>query len=272
MKKLTLKLGLLLASFSVANFAAATELLNLVATKAGMHRITYEELRDQGADLSGVEVRRIGLSVNGEPVAVFANGQDRDFGARSEFGPGGYIEFYAEGSDSQYSDEQIFTLHSLSNSEINEGRRKLIRTLRTELDLNAPVSSEYTHTLVRHDNHTYSFTSPIANDPWHFGQVIARRGFDPIEFFGRVIDLNTDPNQRFSYNFDLSDVVEGSSARFGGNSKQSRLETSALSKLGKMSEKERKEGERVGKNHALPQPHLLILIRRYQCKLRHPSA
>ena len=191
MKKLTLKLGLLLASFSVANFAAATELLNLVATKAGMHRITYEELRDKGADLSGVEVRRIGLSVNGEPVAVFANGQDRDFGARSEFGPGGYIEFYAEGSDSQYSDEQIFTLHSLSNSEINEGRRKLIRTLRTELDLNAPVSSEYTHTLVRHDNHTYSFTSPIANDPWHFGFTVSVR-----------------PTP--TYTFDLENIVGGS--------------------------------------------------------------
>lgn len=131
MKKLSLKPGLLvtllMTSLAVVNTASATELLNLVANQAGMHRISYETLLEQGADLSGVNIRRIGLSVDGEPVQVLAKGQDLTSGQRSLFGPGGYIEFYAEGSESQYSEDQIFTLHSLSNQEIAT-QRKLIRT------------------------------------------------------------------------------------------------------------------------------------------------
>jgi len=191
MKKLSLKLGLLVASLSAASVATATELLNLVAEKAGMHRITYEALLEQGADLSGVKTRRIGLSVNGGPVAVLAKGQDIEFGRRSEFGPGGYIEFYAEASDSQYSDEQIFTVHSLSNQEIRNGQRKLIRTSRNPVDLNAAISSEYIHTSVEHSDNTYSFTSPIANDPWHFGFTVSVRP-TPI------------------YTFNLENIVGGS--------------------------------------------------------------
>ncbi len=175
MKKLSIKLGLIVASFGIASIASAVELLNLTTKEAGMHRISYEALLEQGADLRGVKTRRIGLSVDGQPVAVLTKGQDRSFGRRSEFGPGGYIEFYAEGSDSQYSDEQIFTLHSLSNQEIRQGRRKLIRTQRTSINPAAPLSREYSHTMVDHRNNTYSFTSPIANDPWHFGFTVSVR-------------------------------------------------------------------------------------------------
>lgn len=175
MNNLSLKLGLLAVSLSVVSGASATELLNLVTNQAGMHRISYESLLEQGADLSSVNIRRIGLSVDGEPVAVLAKGQDLSSGRRSEFGPGGYIEFYAEGSDSQYSEDQIFTLHSLSNQEIRDGQRELIRTQRTSVNLVAPMSREYLHTSVEHQDNTYSFVSPIANDPWHFGFTVSVR-------------------------------------------------------------------------------------------------
>ncbi|MBL4673603.1 MAG: hypothetical protein JKX81_15185, partial [Arenicella sp.] len=179
MKKLSLRLSfkfaLLATVVGFGSSASATELLNLVAKEAGMHRISYEALVSQGADLSGVKTRRIGLSVDGQPVAVLAKGQSRSVGLSSRFGPGGYIEFYAQGSDSQYSEEQIFTLHSLSNQQIREGQRKLIRTQRNKVDQTAPVSQQYQHTHVEHKNNTYSFTSPIANDPWHFGFTVSVR-------------------------------------------------------------------------------------------------
>jgi len=183
MKKLSLRLSFkfalqasLLAAFvgSVSS-ASATELLNLVTEKAGMHRISYEALVSQGADLNGVQTRRIGLSVDGQPVAVLAKGQSRSSGRSSTFGPGGYIEFYANGSESQYSEKQMFTLHSLSNQQIRNGQRELIRTQRNRVDLTAPMSQQYQHTHVEHQNNTYSFTSPIANDPWHFGFTVSVR-------------------------------------------------------------------------------------------------
>ena len=130
---------------------------------------------------------------------------------RSYFGSGAFIEFYAELADHLYNVQQAFTLHVLSGREIRATRRN-IASQRTQLDQTAEIATTYVQTTVVEQNNFYDFGAPSANDPWHFGQVIARRGFDPIEFFGRVIDLNTDPNQRFSYNFDLSDVVEGSSA------------------------------------------------------------
>jgi len=194
MRKLDLRLAtkcaLVLASTLVANSASALELLNLETEKQGMHRVTYEQLLEQGADLKGIRTRRIGLSVDGEPVAVLANGQDRSFGSRSRFGPGGYIEFYAEGSDSQYTDLQTFTLHSLSNQQIRNGQRKLIRSQRNPVDVSADAVREYQFTQIEHRNNTYSFSSPIANDPWSFGFTISVRATP-------------------TYSFDLQDVAGG---------------------------------------------------------------
>ena len=107
--RLATKLALSLALTLVATNVSAIEILNLETDSQGMHRISYEQLVEQGADLRGIETRRMGLSLDGEPVAILANGQDRSFGSRSQFGPGGYIEFYAPGSDSQYTDVQSFT-------------------------------------------------------------------------------------------------------------------------------------------------------------------
>jgi hypothetical protein len=173
--KLGVQLGAIAASLGVSSAVTATELLNLVTSEVGMHRISYEALLEQGADLSGVKTRRIGLSVDGEPVAILSKGQDRSAGSRSLFGPGGYIEFYAQGSESQYSADQVFTLHSLSNQQISNGQRKLIRTQRNSIDSSAALSREYSHTTVEHQNNNYSFVSPIANDPYDFGFTISVR-------------------------------------------------------------------------------------------------
>ena len=72
MKKIKLKLAtqlsVLVTTLGMTSAVSATELLNLVTNDVGMHRISYESLLAQGADLSGVTIRRIGLSVDGEPV------------------------------------------------------------------------------------------------------------------------------------------------------------------------------------------------------------
>lgn len=171
----------------------AAELFNLVTVKKGMHRISVKQLELAGANLTGLKARRIGLSLNGEPVAVLAKGQDRANGRTSIFGPGGYIEFYAESADSLYSQEQVFTVHYLSNADIRQGKRLLIRAKRSRVDVTKAIAQRYEHTTTIHENNTYSFVSPSSTDPWHFGSTFS---FRPTP----------------SYTFSLKNVLGGSAA------------------------------------------------------------
>jgi len=62
-----------LGSLTLSANASAEELFNLATTEVGMHRISYAQLKAQGADLTGLQARRIGLSVNGKssmPMAL----------------------------------------------------------------------------------------------------------------------------------------------------------------------------------------------------------
>ena len=178
-------------SLVLANTASAEQLFNLHTKDQGMHRISYQQLEEAGADLTGLKARRIGLSLNGEPVAVLAKGQDRVNGRTGIFGPGAYIEFYADAVDSLYTDEQVFTVHYLSNAEIRQGKRILIKTERTSLNLTQPLAQHYDFTETVHENNTYSFVSPSSTDPWHFGSTFS---FRPTP----------------TYKFELKDVVGGS--------------------------------------------------------------
>lgn len=182
----------MLGALSVSINGSAAELFNLVTNEVGMHRISYSELKSSGADLTGLRARRIGLSSNGKPVAVLAKGQDRAFGHPAEFGEGGYIEFYADGLDSLYSENQVFTVHYLDRSELRT-KRKLIRAERQVVNTTLVQAQTYTHTEVVEENNTYSFVSPSSTDPWHFGSTFS---FRPTP----------------TYNFSLENVVGGSAA------------------------------------------------------------
>jgi len=217
MKKMTLNgnklmtklqiIAVTLGMLAFAGNASAVEVVNLTTVKQGMHRISYEELKAEGVDLIGIRHRRLGLTLNGEPVAVRTTGQ-QSRALRAFFGPGGFIEFYAELADDLYTVNQSFALHVLSNREARAIRRNF-GVERTQFDQTAAVATTYVQTTVVEKNNFYDFGAPSANDPWHFGQTLARRGFEGFLSF-----LNTDPDQRFTYDFDLSDAVDGSTASF----------------------------------------------------------
>jgi len=172
--KSTLPLFTLASAMSLSLSAGAEELLNLVTDQVGMHRITHAQLLERGVDLSGLKARRLGLSVDGAPVQLLAKGQDRQFGRTSVFGQGSYIEFYAAGIDSLYSESQVFTVHYLSNAELRT-KRKLIRPTRARVNGTQASSQVYTHTERIERDNTYSFVSPSATDPWHFGSTFSFR-------------------------------------------------------------------------------------------------
>lgn len=187
----TISAAALIGGLSMSSLANAEELFNLVTTNQGMHRISYQQLQQAGADLAGLRARKIGLSLNGEPVAVLAKGQNRENGKSSVFGPGAYIEFYANEADSLYSENQVFTVHYLSNAEIRQGKRVLISAERTRVNRIQSLAQVYDYTETIEENNTYSFVAPSATDTFHFGSTFS---FRPTP----------------TYTFSLTDVAGGS--------------------------------------------------------------
>ena len=187
---ITLILSMLLL-MAVSGQAAASELVNLMTSEAGMHRITYQELASQGVDLANVKHRRLSLSSNGQSVPVRSKGQDKSFGRPNRFGPGGYIEFYAEASNSLYSDQRAYTLsYGVA--------RTTIRNEKNKYQNNQPAATQYLQSKVVEDNRYYDFLSPSTIDPWHYGQLFASAAgdtpgtsvdFDLDELVGSVADL-----------------------------------------------------------------------------------
>lgn len=153
---------LLLVSYSGTS-QAQTELVNLVASEPGMHRITYQELADQGVDLANVLHRRFSLKHDGQAVPIYTKGQTT--GRRKYFGPGAYIEFYAEPVDSLYTNSRAYTLHYERSS------RSDFATQKNRFSNGQASATEYQQTKVYDGNVYYDFLSPSKTDPWHYGQV-----------------------------------------------------------------------------------------------------
>lgn len=178
------------SSMFAASSASAVELLNLMVDESGMQRVSYEELAAEGADLRGLSVRKFNVTVDGESVPLRVKGQDKR-SARGLFGPGGFIEFYADSAQSLYTNERAYTLHFLSRQQLRQTRPIKIDSDRTRTNVTANQAVVYTHTEVVEDNNFYDFSAPSRTDPWHFGQNFS------------IFPTPT-------YNFELFDVVGGS--------------------------------------------------------------
>jgi len=182
-KLLLSSIGALSIMSAAPSAIAATGLVNLITDEVGMHRISHQALVAQGADLSGLNIRRLALSVDGQPVAFYVKGQDRQHGRRNLFGLGGYIEFYAEGSNSLYTGEQAFTLSAIRPRE-REDLQVDIQPDRVKFDQTLQADAVYEHTEVVEENNFYDTIAPEGNiDPWHFGQTISLQPNTPTYRF-----------------------------------------------------------------------------------------
>lgn len=180
------------APFMAASSANAVELLNLMVDETGMQRVSYQDLLNEGIDLRGLKNRKLNITLNGEPVPMFVRGQEIEGRNNAErfFGPGGYIEFYADSADSLYSDQRAYTLHFMNGRELRETGKKTITNDRAKVNRTANLSETYVHTVEVEENNFYDFASPSSVDPWHFGQNFS------------IFDTPT-------YNFETSNVVGG---------------------------------------------------------------
>ena len=170
MKKIVLSL---LISLVFSGTVSATELINLVTDQKGLHRITYEQLREQGVNLLGARHTRFALSLDGQPVPIKSQGFVWAGRSLVFFGPGGYIEFYAPGANSRYTDDQAFTLSFISNRRNLASQRVEFGTRQTQVNENTVGSTQYAHTELIEENNFYDDFSPTTTDPWTYGQTLS---------------------------------------------------------------------------------------------------
>lgn len=167
MKKMTIKhsvkqwvVGLMLLP-ATAFAQTDTGVVNLVTTEAGLHRITYEQLAQQGVDLNGIKKGHLAISHAGEPVARYVGGDKL-------FGDGSYIDFVAGDASNRYTDETVYTLH------IDKQLKQNIRSLRYRPG-GEPTVVGTTNTVLA-DNNNYGFTSANLEDPWSMDYIYANKG------------------------------------------------------------------------------------------------
>ena len=170
--KLSASVLMLMGASLLMNPAQAVELIHLMVAESGMQRVTYDDLAQQGADLTGVRNSNLNITVDGNPVPILVHGRTdtKGRGTSQFFGPGAYIDFYAESADSLYTNERAFTLHFVTRQERRDLPRINIMADRTKVDATSDVSTVYLHTAVFEENNYYDFSSPTATDPWHYGQ------------------------------------------------------------------------------------------------------
>lgn len=169
MKRMRMKIFAALIVLSASANVYASALINLTAQEPGMHRISYEQLVEAGVDLRGVRHARLSLFDGDQEVALRSLGERKKKGRMPFFGPGGFLEFYAEPIESQYTTEKSYTLHLSKRRGLNftVERQKFDRR-------SSPKNETYIHTVRVEENRRYDFLAPSATDPWHYGQLFGR--------------------------------------------------------------------------------------------------
>ncbi|MEM7050958.1 MAG: C25 family cysteine peptidase [Acidobacteriota bacterium] len=129
----------------------------------GFYRVSYEELRQAGLDLSGVPAKSLALTSRGIPRSrrvLLAPGA-------VAFGPGAEIEFYGEAiTDSLYTRTNVFYL------EVDPAQARAMVQAKG-FEPAAPLVSTYLARLVVEEDRAYSFASPL-DDPWYDRRLLAQ--------------------------------------------------------------------------------------------------
>ncbi len=154
-----LQVGATAAGVSLAVIDSDSSGLLLKVNHTGIHRVTYEMLRDAGFDLGGVKPSTIVLSKNGQPVPIFVN-------ARGAFGPGSYIEFFGQALDTLYTDTNVYTL------TVNGANVARVRGSNNPPARGVKPAASYTAKLVVNNQRAFAEYAP-GNDPWYDTSMLA---------------------------------------------------------------------------------------------------
>lgn len=133
--------------------------VKLLVEEGGIYRVTFAQILAAGLDLAGVDPAALAVTQNGG-VAVPVHVQ-----SVGPFGPGGYIEWVAEGLDTLYTKTNVYRIQVDADL-----------ALRIADDPTVPVNpaseSTYVETYVHERERLYSYGSPTG-DPWYDTSILA---------------------------------------------------------------------------------------------------
>ncbi len=123
--------------------------------RAGLHRVTFEQMLAAGLDWTGVEMRDLAVTdSNGEPVPYRKT-------AGTAFGPGSSVVFWGEPLDTLYTGTNVYHL------VVDRSLRLRVRKDRSRVPKrNVDTATSYVHTVVAAEQNLYSVSAP-GDDPWY---------------------------------------------------------------------------------------------------------
>lgn len=134
----------------------------LKVNQTGLHRVTYEALRDAGFDLANTLKSEIKLTNRGTvvPINVYTRGM--------RFGAGSYIEFYGKALDTLYTDTNVYVL------QVSKGGRSVPASATAANRAIAPLAS-FSDTVLVNNQNVYAEYA-FGNDPWYDTYMYATNG------------------------------------------------------------------------------------------------
>ncbi len=142
--------------------------INLNVSQSGLHRLTYEMLRDAGLDWAGVAPAKITLTNRGNAVPVYVE-------AKGRFGPGAYIEFYGQALDTIYTDTNVYTLQA------GQTTGALIPVVKAAPSSRVMPVESYTETLAVNNQRGYANYAP-GTDAWYDTSMLAYKASQDWDF------------------------------------------------------------------------------------------
>ncbi len=123
--------------------------------RAGLHRVTFEQMLAAGLDWTGVEMANLAVTdSSGEPVPYRKS-------AGTTFGPGSSIVFWGEPLDTLYTGTNVYHL------VVDRSLRLRLRTDRARVPKhNVDTATSHVHTVVAAEQNLYSVSAP-GDDPWY---------------------------------------------------------------------------------------------------------
>jgi len=162
--------------------------VRMLVDQDGIYRVTYEDLLDAGMDLRNVPVAHIGVTNQGNSVPIYTE-------ARGRFGPGDFIEFYAEALNTLYTDANVYVLHVDNHVSARMREENLARVrgtpVVTYLETFSMARERSYHVTSRFDTPWFDTRMLVTSRPrqWNFdfdleGMVPESASQMSVEFYG----------------------------------------------------------------------------------------
>ncbi len=149
--------------------------LLLKVRQTGIHRLTYEMLRDAGFDLAGYAPTEVALTNNGRAVPITVK-------AQGSFGPGAYIEFYGQALDTLYTDTNVYML------KVTNAPAARIWVNNAKPPVGAKIPASYAAKLTVNNQRSFAEYAP-GDDPWYDTSMLAFTSSKSWDFLFHVDGL-----------------------------------------------------------------------------------